>query len=835
MTETDINKITLSLDGPWEFREFPESARRMRDLEGGGWRQVSVPSSIYACLMEAGQIDAFQWRADPGDFDWVSQKSWLFRKTFDAPALAGRHVELIFEGLDTVTQIWLNEKLIGKTDNMFIPHRFDVTPFIRPGSNTIMVKFLPAMAEARRRMLRYGKLSEHHLGDPCRTYLRKAQYQFGSVLGPALPGCGLFRSVSLESRHTASLEDVYIRTIDCSQHTADIRVAVAVRRFDQAHLPLQCRLTVTGGGLNLRHEETFHPRDDLLTTVIRIERPILWWPNGYGVQHLYHLAVELITPEDRCVDEQRRDFGVRMIRLNRASDKSGSAFCFEVNEQPIYVRGANWMPSSMQAVSAPDQCRALLRQCSQSHLNMLRVWAGGYYEDTEFYNLCDQLGILVWQDFMFASAYYPDRQWFKDAVEVEARTVIRRLRSHACLALWCGNSRIDQLHAEGRLGSGRKFYGKTIYHSLLPEVLSELDPDHDYLPSTPFSETGARDHNDPGEGTTHNWQVWNNFAFPGDLLRQPAPRFVTEFGMQSIPDMETLKTFCRPYDLRPGAPGLEKHAWQPGAMARLACYAAQSFAPPASLEEAIFQSQLVQARFLKTYVEYLRLNRSANAGFLFWTLNDPAGAIGFSAYDYLMRPKAAAYGLRQCCAPLLVTLTEDLAGGLFKAVVINDGPKRITATLDCTLLDFSGRTLDQTQMPVTVSPFSVSMLSTLPKIFRYPPAPRQSFLSLQLTANNKTLAENTHFFCPDKQAVWPDADFDMTITPAEDNGWSVRLHALVLIRDLQIIPPQPAQCSDNFITLLPGQTTDILIRYADAMPRPQTPLHFMCVNGLGAR
>ena len=203
----EIKKIILPLDGLWEFREFPESARRMRDLEDGSWMQAQVPSSIYSCLVESGQIDAFQLRANPENFDWISEKSWIFRKCFDLPNefTQRNRVKIIFEGLDTVTQIWLNEKLIGKTDNMFIAHHFDITPFIKPGKNQIMVKCLPAKAEACRRMLRYGKLSEHHYGDPCRTYLRKAQYQFGSVMGPSMPGCGIFRSVQIEAAQAASI------------------------------------------------------------------------------------------------------------------------------------------------------------------------------------------------------------------------------------------------------------------------------------------------------------------------------------------------------------------------------------------------------------------------------------------------------------------------------------------------------------------------------------------------------------------------------------------------------------------------------------------------------
>jgi beta-mannosidase len=828
----DTNKTVMPLDGEWEFREFPESSRRMRDLDTGGWKKAHVPSSIFGCLIEAGVIDAFMLRANPEDFDWVSEKSWIFRKTVElSPELTSKdRVHLVFDGLDTVGQVWCNEKLVGKTDNMFIAHTFDITDHVHAGRNVLMVKFSPAREEAARRMLRYGKLSEHHFGDPCRTYLRKAQFQFGSVLGPSLPGCGIFRSVRLEAVRTAEIEAVYVRTIDCSEHSADIRVAIDCKRFS-TDAPLLCRLDISGGGLNVHHELPLAADETQATAILRIDRPILWWPAGYGVPHLYHLSVRLLTAAGECLDVSARDFGIRMLRVNRSADQHGHAFGFEINGQPVAVRGANWVPPSVGCAGDVQDGGSLLLKCADSHINMLRVWGGGCYEEDRFYAECDRLGILVWQDFMFASAYYPDRQWFREAVEQEARAVIRRLRSYACLALWCGNSRIDQLHDEGKLGSGRKFYGKGLYHDLLPGLLSELDPDHDYIPTTPFAEAGSRDHNDPNSGTTHNWQLWNHYATAAEQVQQrPVPRFVAEFGVQSLPAAETLRTFIRPRDLNLGAISLEKHAYQPGSVSRLAGYAAELFAPPRDLEEQVWQSQVVQARLLKTYIEHLRAMRPQNAGVLFWTVNDSGPAIGFSMIDYLQRPKAAAFYARRFYAPVLVTLTEPAPGSPFKAVVVNDSRHRITATLCCRLLDFGGHCLDEIRIPVTASPFSVSTPGSLPRSFRYPPAWRQSFLHLSLDDEQRTLAENTFFFCPDKHAVWPAAEIDLTITATGPVTWKVALESNTVVRDLLIVPPAPADCSDNFLTLLPGETRTVFIEYKKTGASPRTPLKLYCSN-----
>jgi len=833
-TAADKKRAVLPLDGDWEFREFPESARRMRDLESGGWKTAHAPSSIFESLSQSGVIDPFALAANPEDFDWVSEKSWIFRKRFEVPAdvAAADRVHLIFDGLDTVAQVWCNEKLVGRTDNMFIAHALDVTDHIRAGSNVVMVKFSPARQEAARRMLRYGKLSEHHFGDPCRTYLRKAQFQFGSVFGPSLPGCGIFRSVRLEAAFGARIDDVYVRTIDCSEHAADLRVAVNLQRFS-ADDPLHCTLDLSGGGLDMHYDIPLGADETQLTTVIRIERPILWWPAGYGVPHLYQLNVRLLTSGGECLDASVREVGIRMLRVNRSADAQGNAFGFEVNGQAIAVRGANWIPLSTGCAAGADAYVSLLAKCADTHINMLRVWGGGCYEDGRFYALCDRLGILVWQDFMFASAYYPDRQWFKEAIRQEAGAVIRRLRSHTCLALWCGNSRVDQLHDEGKLGSGRKFYGKSIYHELLPELVGDLDGDHEYIATTPFSESPEKDHNHPDSGTVHNWQLWNSCAAVAEQTQgRHVPRFVAEFGMQSLPSMETLRTFCRSKDLSIGSAFLEEHAYQPGAVSRLASYAAELFTPPSTLEEHIWQGQVVQARILKTYVEHLRAARSANAGVLFWTLNDAAPAIGFSAFDYLQRPKAAAFYAKRFFAPVLITLTEAQPGEPFKPVVVNDSPQRITGTLRCRLLDFHGRSLDEIQIPVSASPFSVSTLGTLPKAFRYAPAPRRSFLHLSLGTEHNVLAENTWFFCPDKHAVWPSAGIDLSITASSSNCWDVELRSDTVVRDLQIVPPEPADCSDNFFTLLPGEGRTVRIDYKKTGASVRTPLKLYCSNGL---
>ena len=824
-----MEKRTLHLDGCWEFKEFPASARRMRDLEDGRWLPAQIPSSIYTDLIEAGCLRRFDLEANPEDFHWISERAWIYRRQFDLDAEFCRAdtAELVFEGLDTVAQIWLNDKLLGKTENMFIPHRFELGDPLRCGTNTLLVKFLPAAAHAERLLKRYGPMSTHHYGDPRRSYVRKASYQFGSALGPPVPGCGIFRPVRLEAWNAARLENVHIRTIDCDEHCADVGVAVAVRRSGGHDMtPLRARLRITGGALTIDQTLDFEGGQGRNTTVIRIERPIFWQPNGHGVPHLYHLETQLLDGSGKLLDVQNNDFGVRRVRLRRDKEAGGRSFGFVVNDASVYIRGATWVPLSMFPGTHTDgDYERLLTRLKEAHVNMLRVWGGGYYEDDVFYRLCDRLGILVWQDFPFASAYYPDRQWFLDIVRDEADSVIKRLRNHPSVALWCGNSRADYLHQSGHLGQGRKFYGRGIYHSLLPERINELDPDREYLPTTPFSDSKDEDLNAPAEGTCHFRRVWDDFAPTREYLFEPSelPRFLCEFGLRSLPDRQCLERVCPPARLVCGSAAIEKHDYQADGSARLARYSAELFAPPASLDEQIAQSQVAQARAAKLCVEHLRACNERNGGVLIWTANDCAPAAGYSAIDASGQPKALYYYARRFFAPVLVTLEVDrdayLRGRLTGSgvVVVNDRPLPLTATVRCRCMDFFGRTLDGVEFPAAVGPFATSPPRALPRALAGPHSPNRCFVQIEVITEAGTVAENRFFYLPDKYIDWPRAMVDMRIT-AQASSWTVVLRSPTLIRDAALCAPEAGIVSDKYCDIAPDTPTQVRVRFPGPAP-----------------
>lgn len=832
-------KELIDLTGNWEFKEYPSHARRMRDLDATGWMPTQIPSSIYTSLIDAGQIDRTELNTNPEDFIYISQKPWIFRKTFDTPQklLDCSRADLIFEGLDTVSQIWLNDKLIAKTDNMFIPHRFDITSLLKPKNNRLLIKFDSAIDYAEKLMQRYGKLTEFYFGYPCRSYIRKAQYQFGWDWCPPLPGCGIFRPVRLEGIASARIEDLHIRTIDCNDKYADLSIAMKLQTEPSSY-PLTCKLKITNG-VQLEQALDFQPGHNRQSTIIRIENPNLWWPNGSGTQHLYNLNVELIS-NDKTIDRITKSFGIRTAQLNRSKDKHGESFQFEINHQTVYAKGANWIPLTIFPGSQKrSDYEQLLKSAADANINMLRVWGGGYYENPEFYDLCDRLGIMVWQDFMFACSYYPDRQWFLDNVKTEATAVIKRLRNHPSIVLWCGNNEIDWLHTTGVLGKGRKFYGRAIYRDILPKLLAELDNNRDYIPTTPLSKSGHPNKSD--SGTIHQWQVWSggeparNYITPKESI----PRFVTEFGFQSLPEINTIKTFCPDDQLRIASHTLEKHNYQLDGNSRLARYLTDIFAPPKNLEDYAYLTQLTQAREIKRYVEHLRTHNQINKGVLFWQFNDCCPALSWSAIDSNAKPKALYYYAKRFFAPSLITLLAPSTStrpdinpsfASAKIIIINDSPNPITATLRCRLMDLNANTLDHADFPVAMAPGTHSASLKLPKAIANPKEPNKSLLNLTLQDHEEIIAENTFTCLPDKYMDWQKPKIDAQLAQIDNKKWELTLNSETIVRDLQITTQKDAALSDNFFDIIPNTDRRIIIEFQQQTPKPKKLIQFKSVE-----
>ncbi|MCK4886870.1 MAG: hypothetical protein KAS96_05740 [Planctomycetes bacterium] len=836
-----MSNTVIDLTGKWQFKEYPVSARKADDLDQSEWFEAAVPNSVFTNLIEASQINKEDLLSNPENYGWVSEKPWIYRKTFEISAemLELDRIELNCEGLDTLATIWVNNKQIGKTDNMFIAHRFDVTKMLRAGENSIMIKFDSALEYSNTMRERYKTFKKTDFYMAHRVYIRKAQCQFGWDFCPPLPGCGIWKNIQLEATEKARIDQLQIKTIECSEKSADIKISTEIDAVVKADY--KCKLTICDETTSMEYDLTFKAGESSQSALIRIDNPKLWWPTGYGLQNLYHIKAELIYDE-KIVDSVEKDFGIRTIKLNRSDDEHGQKFCFEINNQPIYVKGANWVPPSLFAGSVTDETyEKMLKAAKDAQMNILRVWGGGYYESEKFYEICDKEGLLVWQDFMFACACYPEQKWFTDAIKNEAEITIKRLQSHPSLALWCGNNENDWIFFSGWMGNHKKLHGKAIYHKLLPKLLSELDPDRAYIYSTPCGD--IKTHNDKDTGCVHQWDI-GAFHHPTRDYLYPAnqvPRFVTEFGMQALPNIETIKTFCPAENLKISNLAVEKHDYWPDGNERLSRYACELFAPPKNLDEWIYISQLTQARAVRKHVEHLRAYPERNYGVLFWQFADCSPAISWASIDYRQKPKALYYYCKRIYSKTFVAVRSAFAEAIsyqipklndLSVIVKNENQNPITATLNCKLMDLKGSTIDSVTSPIILTPFSNSTPLQMPKEMVKPNNPENCCLHMTVESNGSVIAENTFFYMPDKYVNWPKANIEKQLSQTDDTTWQLQLKADVLVKDFCIQTDDDVSLSDNFIDLMPERQTTITIKCAADITELGDKLRFYNLNSL---
>jgi len=809
-----------NLCGDWQLREcavFAENAETA--LGDGGWRNVRVPNSVYCNLAEVGDFTISELEMDPERYGWIADAHWVYRKSFDADQvlLERERVELVFSGLDTVARIWLNDELIGEPENMFIEYRYEVGNLLKPEGNELVVAFEPVREYAER------KRREHPIEGiaTTRSYVRKGQYVYGWDWCPPLEGCGIWKKVYLEAMDKARIKNVYAHTLGIGDDWADLKLEVELDKAVDGDYSCTYSLSGESGSGTL----DFLAGQTKAMAVIRIENPKLWWPVGYGEANLYHLDVSL-TVGEKSIDQRKEYFGIRTVELDTSPDAHGHKYQFVINGKPIYIKGANWVPASMFPGSLKtEDYRGLIEAAVGVNMNILRVWGGGYYEDDAFYEICDELGVMVWQEFMFACAYYPDEPWYHKMIREEAAQSIRRLRNHPCKIIWCGNNECDWIHWEFWSKENPVFHGEKIYHELLPAQIEQHEPSAVYVPSSPIATREGVNPNEPHSGDTHDWAVWNfqkpisEYLVPEEQIN----RMASEFGMHGMPDFESVKQFCPEGERRIGSKSLDKHNYQED-NSRIYRYIGELFAMPRDLEEFCYLSQLVQARAIGMYCEYLRAHNHRNHGIMFWQYNDATPCIGWSAIDSYNRPKALMYYTKRFYADIIVTavphtakpFNPDLVGiprqpqRLRKIVVINDSSQRINAELSCSLLDLNGGTIEQITSAVMIPARGRFELDELPENLQSPEAPESCVLTLELATGGKVLAENTFLYVPDKHIAWPEPEIEKKLV--ETDGTTVlKLSCTTFVKDLQISAGPTVRLSDNYFDLLPGREYSVIL------------------------
>ncbi len=696
-----------SLNGKWTLdipgSAFPET-------------EATVPGSVYHDLLSAGLIPDPFYRHNEDEALKIMEYDFVYSRSFavEQDLLASDKVLLRCHGLDTLAVIEINGQEAGRADNMHRTWEYDVKALLREGENTIRVTLLSPtrfVREAYERNPIEGS-DDAMKGFP---HLRKAHCMFGWDWGPHLPDAGIWRDIELIGIETARLRDVYVT----QRHETDKVTLHIASHIDAVSAGVtEINVTVTGpDGTEIRGAGK--------ECDMEIPNPRLWWPAGIGEQPLYTVEVTL-SAGGKELDVWKNRIGLRTMTVHREKDEWGECFCHRVNGVDVFAMGADYIPEdNLLPRVTPERTRRLLEDARAANMNTIRVWGGGYYPGDDFYDICDELGILVWQDFMFACAAYDLSEAFEENVRAEFVDNIRRLRHHASLALWCGNNEIESFVPLGRWVKDQHLIADYIklYEYIIPKLLKEEDPRTFYWPSSPSSGGSFDDPSDDNRGDSHYWAVWHGLK-PFTDYRNHYLRYTSEFGFQSFPCMATIESFTLPEDRNVFSYVMEKHQRNASANGKIAEYLSQTYLYPSSFDAFVYASQLLQAQAMQYGVEHWRRNRGRCMGAVVWQLNDCWPVTSWASIDYYGRWKALHYYEKRFFAPVLVSCEEE--GTLTQNTNVNREPYRVknTARLNVsneTLTEFRGTVswslrrpdasvIQEGSFPVAVPPMSALWL-----------------------------------------------------------------------------------------------------------------------------
>lgn len=637
----------ISLDGEWKLKILGEN------VYGIGAEEIpaKVPGSVYGTLMEENRIPDVYYRDNElkatklmeNDFEYSCSFS-LKQKEVNSEVLLLR-----FEGIDTLADIYVNDMFAGAAYNMHRVWEYDLSELVKVGENRLRVVLHSPIRYIKEENAKVytGGSAEAMEGFP---HLRKAHCMFGWDWGPRLPDAGIFRSVKIVAADTARIEQVYITQIhESNRVTLDFDTTVELFG-DKDTTCIEIKVYSPDG-----EEYTQNEKEQIV-----IKKPKLWWPNGYGAQPLYKVEVLLKTENGELLDSWIRKIGLRTVTVNTEQDNWGNCFAHEVNGVKIFAMGADYIPEdNIFSRITKERTRKLLEDCVAAHYNTIRVWGGGYYPDDYFFDICDELGLLVWQDFMYACASYELDDEFEENIRQETIDNVRRIRHHACLGLWCGNNEMETqtLDKMWKPSEKQKYDYIKIFEYIIPGILKEEDPNTFYWPSSPSSGGNFENPWDENAGDTHYWDVWHGDK-PFTEYRKFRFRYLSEFGFQSFPALKTVESFTEPEDRNIFSRVMEMHQRNRAANGKILNYLSATYLYPKDFDHMLYASQLLQADAIRYGVEHFRRHRGRCMGAVVWQLNDIWPVASWSSIDYFGRWKALHYAEKRFFAPIMISCEE---------------------------------------------------------------------------------------------------------------------------------------------------------------------------------
>ena len=867
----EIGMVRKSLNGLWNM-----SWEGNTDGEISG----SVPGSVYSFLMDAGLMEDPFYRDNELEALRLMERDYSFTRKFDLPEslIKCRNQIIRFDGIDTIADIYLNGTLLGHADNMHCTWEFSVAGLLRPADN-----LLKACLYSPTKFIR-EKDAEHHLGGSRESmagfpHLRKAHFMFGWDWGPRLPDQGIWRDVSIIGWNEARIVDVRIhqeiRTSDgvpineaedgwkaARSGEVEAQLTVGVDFEESRQLPGlsdkeesrtdYCALnhnvsdpdasktnTSDPGELNIR---LISPSGEVVSlqngVPCIVPDPELWWPNGLGKQPLYR--VEISSREGELVV---RRIGLRAVTVQRKEDRWGETFAMKVNGRTFFAMGADYIPEdNILTRMNRRKTEELLQMCADAHFNVIRVWGGGIYPGDDFYDLCDEKGLLVWQDLMFACANYKITPAYVESITKEITQNVRRLRHHASLGLWCGNNEMEQFALEGEYDGTDETRADYLIQNeyIIPEILRREDPDTFYWPSSPSSGGKFDDPRDENRGDVHYWDVWHGNA-PFTAYRSYFFRFLSEFGFQSFPCMETIRSFTLPEDRNVFSYVMEMHQRNSGANGKILQYLSQNYLYPGSLELLAYASQLLQADAIRYGVEHLRRYRSGERcmGAVYWQLNDCWPVASWSSVDYYHRPKALQYTAKRFFAPVLLSCEEESMASMGKtcisepdlshgrssgfSAVINVSNETWETVADEVIWQVRGphgEIISEGSAAVSVEPFSSCSCEKLDLSWI---DPYEHHLYYYLKQGGQS---GSVLFVPPKLYHFDDPELEVAVNEA---GGTVTVTAKAFVKGVEIYGDDELALEDNFFDMEPGSRTLKIVHRGSAVKESEKHLRVRSV------
>lgn len=897
-------KDMIELSGNWRIKDFAPGAVASQENAAPGlddryWMTGHVPGDVHSALTERRIIDPPYFGHNDLKSRWIEEREWWYRRGFEydgeRTGEKAERFELTFEGLDTYATVFVNGHEVGTARNMLMPHTFDVTRVIRRGWNMVAVRFDPLRPHQQdKERFDWSSYTKE------RPWLRKAAMNFGWDWGPRLVTVGIWGGVQIQRHRLAKIESVFVETVSIDNGEAMLELSASVLTYrGMPDLPLLLRVKLEDADGNTAYDALLvddevkrsengkrvvgespyrsneshraeagsmkikpapglgdlpHPRSPMpdsyrsarrrqatFRAPAAIRKPKLWWTHDLGEPHLYTLTAELYAVDER-IDTVTQAVGVRTLELRTEDEEGRAAFRFFLNGQPVYARGANWIPADNMIGAIPDsRYGELIELSTEAGMNMLRVWAGGIYEKDVFYDECDRRGVLVWQDFAFANALFPDfNQDFMDNVRAEVEANVRRLRGRPSLALWCGNNEIDWLYdmktASGDIRSD--FYGELIYHDLIPEVLELLDPNRPYWPSSPYGRAGDQDDNDPAVGDRHNWQVWHGSVYPRAFGEAPVldysiegvtfkkykhdmALFSSEFGMHASANRYTLEKNMPEGELVWGS---EEMAYRnKDTNHRKGILLMEGYTGiPRDIEEYMNFSMLTQAEGLRYGVEHYRRN-PRSGGSLIWQLNDSWPGTSWSMIDYELLPKASYYYAKKFYAPLLLTLEHE-PGEPLRVWAVNDGAEAVEIEAVLEVRRFDGGKIGEYRFRSdggVLGPVRLGAIGEAEVLGGGDAA--ETLVRLRLLSGDQGSAsfEQTYMLRDHRELKLGQAELEWSLQEDGDGSRPNRCRLTVrasgsLARMVKLeLPRGRVRFSDNYFDLLPGESRTVELSMLD--------------------